>query len=733
MGQLIQYCKDGTVKIRQSDVATFSAGSEEVHKAYGVTWVTWGHHPRPNPESIEQYAQKVRNHQKAGVHYSGGTGLVTEFRGMIDSDPNFMDSVARDIHGNPRTCPWLTKYLGFDPYVFCHHSSAFKEYVFRNVELAIRAGVDAIHLDDPLLVGPSCYCDRCLGEYKNHLKKNHPREFRKLLGKEGVSDIHELTKEMLLRNGCLKSGLDWRGPLGDAILEPDHFTHSVRAVAVAGKTYSPVELPDTNGVFRFRERFTDKCFFEGYPIVYLFRKLESGIKREIELSYGANGSTRWIVNGNIVQDHVLGRDNAVTFMSPGHNKVKIPLKEGMNLVGVRFVSGQAMDSFFLGELPSGRGLRGAGPWRALGPIRNPMRVEPYDRFMLDSTRDFLQAVFQHARKLAGKSIPTIANAAFSYLGNRWACESVEYASVEIQTDAHTNQCSTSAAFEYKINEALGKRICAMGTGANHNHVRVEKRHNLVRTWIAESYAMGHLFLCPIRLWCYCPDGIVPGYEGPVELFAPVYQFIRKNRKYFDGYESVAKVGILYDYFNPVTDFYHANVYKELCHELCRANIPFRLVVAGKNDEKAARDCESLDAVILPETCRVPDCVRKALESKKIIRWKTIGNVMSKLSSMIHVDAASRIMALPRVKSSGAANKAVIHLLNREYDPVTESMAVKENFAIRMDTSLVNRMNVKSVKLLSPETQDVKLNWSLEKNTISIDIPTLDYWGLVVME
>jgi len=91
------------------------------------------------------------------------------------------------------------------------------------------------------------------------------------------------------------------------------------------------------------------------------------------------------------------------------------------------------------------------------------------------------------------------------------------------------------------------------------------------------------------------------------------------------------------------------------------------------------------------------------------------------------------MALPRVKSSGAANKAVIHLLNREYVPDTESMAVKENFTIRLDTSLVKMMNVKSVKLLSPGSQDVKLDWSLEKNAISIDIPTLDYWGLVVME
>jgi len=96
---------------------------------------------------------------------------------------------------------------------------------------------------------------------------------------------------------------------------------------------------------------------------------------------------------------------------------------------------------------------------------------------------------------------------------------------------------------YRFAEALGKPIAATAHGWDWAHVKEKDCKNLVRLWIALSYACGQRFMAPHRMWCHTPEKGTHWYYGPTQFYAPLYQFVRRNRELFRDMQTAGPLAV----------------------------------------------------------------------------------------------------------------------------------------------------------------------------------------------
>ncbi|MDH7503382.1 MAG: hypothetical protein QHJ82_11825, partial [Verrucomicrobiota bacterium] len=94
-------------------------------------------------------------------------------------------------------------------------------------------------------------------------------------------------------------------------------------------------------------------------------------------------------------------------------------------------------------------------------------------------------------------------------------------------------------------------------------------HGLVRGWIALAYASGQLFMAPHRQWCYTPEKGTHWYNGPTDVYAPLYRFVREHADLFDGYETVSDIAVVLPHRAYMRD---PNRCQDLCAKLATANL-----------------------------------------------------------------------------------------------------------------------------------------------------------------
>lgn len=86
----------------------------------------------------------------------------------------------------------------------------------------------------------------------------------------------------------------------------------------------------------------------------------------------------------------------------------------------------------------------------------------------------------------------------------------------------------NAVRAYRMAEAVGRPMAATASGQDWSYVKDHDCVNLVRLWIAVSYACGQRLMTPDHVWCFDEKRGTRWYDGPREAYAPFYQFVRKN-------------------------------------------------------------------------------------------------------------------------------------------------------------------------------------------------------------
>jgi len=176
---------------RHSDVIAFTRGSLHDYRSYHVNFVSWGGYPTPDAKSVEAFRQGITQALTVGTRIGAKVGTRTDFRGFIDLAPDdWAESRCITVEGKPIIVPDMltVQYKGHPAYWFCTNSPKFREYLKRNVTLAMKCQPFGIHMDDPLGTAAAvnwfggCYCKWCCAALRDDLKRRFSPEELKSKG-----------------------------------------------------------------------------------------------------------------------------------------------------------------------------------------------------------------------------------------------------------------------------------------------------------------------------------------------------------------------------------------------------------------------------------------------------------------------------------------------------------------------------------------------------------------------
>jgi hypothetical protein len=90
---------------------------------------------------------------------------------------------------------------------------------------------------------------------------------------------------------------------------------------------------------------------------------------------------------------------------------------------------------------------------------------------------------------------------------------------------------------------LGKPLACCASGQDNAFVKANQAEDLIRFWIALTYAHGQRYMVPhpTKQWCFTKELGTHWYAAPVEAYAPLYRFIKANAEWFDGFEAEGDV------------------------------------------------------------------------------------------------------------------------------------------------------------------------------------------------
>ncbi|NQU26626.1 MAG: hypothetical protein HQ567_35525 [Candidatus Nealsonbacteria bacterium] len=191
----------GTARtIRHSDVV-FMYDAPDKYEAYGCTVLGWA--GRANAEHIE------RAHAAGVRQFSSSVGFLTEFRGAIDFDENFIDGACRNFAGEPFIVPWLWddrhKHKGQPAWWWCTNSPLYRRYLDSRLKQVAAAKPDGLHIDDYRGTSGSVtwrsggFCRHCMAAFREYLAKHVSKE---KLAAAGVDDLATFDyREFLLAKG----------------------------------------------------------------------------------------------------------------------------------------------------------------------------------------------------------------------------------------------------------------------------------------------------------------------------------------------------------------------------------------------------------------------------------------------------------------------------------------------------------------------------------------------------
>jgi len=172
----------------------------------------------------------------------------------------------------------------------------------------------------------------------------------------------------------------------------------------------------------------------------------------------------------------------------------------------------------------------------------PLREEFLD-CQLRLRYEHLHEIREMARQMCGPAATFSINAYFSEPASTFTALVPLATHIVCEVDHRANEGTRkllSVVTAYRQAEALGRPLAATAGGHDYAWVKAHDSVNLVRIWIALSYACGSRLMVPHpeHQWCHTEEMGTHWYAAPVKPFAPMYRFVRRNPALFDGFRAV---------------------------------------------------------------------------------------------------------------------------------------------------------------------------------------------------
>ncbi len=363
------------------------------------------------------------------------------------------------------------------------------------------------------------------------------------------------------------------------------------------------------------------------------------------------------------------------------------------------------------------------------PWQRPLWNE-WQSFHLKAAAAFMQELKQHAAKVAGRPLPMGANAGILWYPHLVDYQALDIFVAEIDHQGESERFSTTPLFAYRLAEAMGRPLAATASGGDWAFVKEHELDGLVRSWIAQAYAAGQYLMAPHHQWCYTPQKGTHWYEGPQESYAPLYRFVRDHADLFDGYQTLAEVGLVYSFGGVRRD---RTPLMKAVDLLVAANVSFRMVVAGDDllDHPLPPDELALPALIAVEPLSLTPEDQALLDSEaaKGRVYSTVDAALADIKSAASVqDAAGialsdRVHVFPRLKPGAPA---VVHLINWDYDRQADDVRPARDLRLVVRPEALRLKSVSEATLFAPGADPQRLQ--VQGNTITV--PNLGLWGVL---
>ena len=421
---------------------------------------------------------------------------------------------------------------------------------------------------------------------------------------------------------------------------------------------------------------------------------------------------------------------------------------------------RSLDGFDYGEFLTGRGIKTIDDYRRV--LRSPEHLGPeFMRFLYFGAAEFVAEARRYAEQLAGHPVLLSVNSSCSDPKSlviapelSYFCGEV-YHGAERRTWGPQQHQKLTPVWTFKLADAVDRPQCCTASGGDWAHIDEDKKPGLVRTWIAQDYAFGHCLMAPHRQWAYTKEKGTHYYESTPADFAHLYRFVRHNARLLDGYEAVARVGLLYsnaaarENRSNLTNIQHA------CLWLAAGSVPFEIVLAGD---------DWLDARLTPAQLArykaLVVCTPTALDREqqrvldeftaagKTVLWDAKTGIDEAalrrlLPKQIAIRGAENVLAVARAVPGKPDAPAVLHLLNRNYDETKDTVGELAGFEVALDNGLFGGRRFTKASLHRPPTgfdpqsqqwsRSVQTEIRQTENGMVLRIAKLGLWGVVQLQ
>jgi len=368
--------------------------------------------------------------------------------------------------------------------------------------------------------------------------------------------------------------------------------------------------------------------------------------------------------------------------------------------------------------------------------RLPLAKE-FHHFHVMAATQVVAEYYRRAKALRGAELSLSVN---SGLGDPQAiviAPHLSYFCCEVGHGAATRRVPDGPVSIYKLADGLNRPVASTASGHDWAFIAENKLPGLVRTWTALSYAFGHTLMAPHRQWCYTKAKGTHWYAGPTEAYAPLHRFIRTNAALLDDYEAVAPVAVIYD--NAARRAGRGRI-RVICTDLARANVPFRVLVAGDDwlaYRLKATDLAGARAVVAPKGVQLNGdqgkLLDRAAQQGKLVPWPDKAALEKLIGTPVAVKGAKGVWAVPRAVPGDQSRPVVIHLLNRNYDKDADAMVVQKNLTLRLSRDLFAGRKFTAATAHAPKAKPVKLTVASDAKTTTIAIPSLELWTMIELK
>ncbi len=295
------------------------------------------------------------------------------------------------------------------------------------------------------------------------------------------------------------------------------------------------------------------------------------------------------------------------------------------------------------------------------------------------------------------------------------------------------------SLHYKAAEAM--KLNLIFFPMPYEYLTVLKRNNIgiVRSWVAQAYAMGAVHSVPLNVWV---GGDIGTWNAPVEMHSDLFLFINRHKHLFDDYVSHARTALVL----PVAaslDTYGLDGSKtahESARYLIEHNIPFDLLIIGDKDEpftSSIKQIDNYDQIFVDSSLEYLSDEQEDMLQKsavKLVRIDPDSDTRPEVPSTISVSIQGKnsnefISVLPRTSADPNA-PYVLHLINRKFDPEENKMVCHSNIELKFSPSLFPN-SISTAKLYTPghQSKELNINHDAQGNLI-LKIPDIELWKLI---